>query len=42
MDMLVDLLMGTSVHGSFGCGGKKPGDKILEFGDVTEIVVANT
>ena len=31
------------VHGGFGYGGRNPeGDRILEFGDATEMVVANT
>ena len=29
------------VHGGFRYGGRNPGDRILEFGDATEMVVAN-
>ena len=30
------------VHGGFGYGGRNPGGRILEFGDATEMIVANT
>ena len=42
MDILVDLLV-EGAHGGFGYGGRNPeGDKILEFGDATKMVVADT